>query len=103
MAECVEGTELVESWQKVTFAAFEVIVWSSNFFTWERLSLTEEKVLCFGSPVDCIHWVTAAQLTLLEDEMRRVERVNVRFLFNPSTFFFCDENIPLLTCLSWRG
>lgn len=28
-------------------------------------------------PVDCIHWVTAAQLTLLEDEMRRVERVNV--------------------------
>ncbi|XP_024364480.1 uncharacterized protein [Physcomitrium patens] len=28
-------------------------------------------------PVDCIHWVTAAQLTLLEDEMRRIERVNV--------------------------
>lgn len=31
----------------------------------------------YCSPVDCIHWVTAAQLTLLEDEMRRVERVNV--------------------------
>ncbi|KAH7366256.1 hypothetical protein KP509_18G070000 [Ceratopteris richardii] len=28
-------------------------------------------------PVDCIHWVTAPQLSLLEDEMRRVERVNV--------------------------
>jgi hypothetical protein len=29
------------------------------------------------SPVDCIYWVTPAQLTLLEDEMRIVERVNV--------------------------
>eukprot|EP00250_Pteridium_aquilinum_P005577 c15649_g1_i1 orf=395-1531(-) len=28
-------------------------------------------------PVDCIHWVTAAQLSMLEDEMRRTERVNV--------------------------
>ncbi|KAL2651990.1 hypothetical protein R1flu_020118 [Riccia fluitans] len=28
-------------------------------------------------PVDCIHWTSAQQLTLLEDEMRRVERVNV--------------------------
>lgn len=38
---------------------------------------------CF-SPVDCIHQTSAAQLSLLEDEMRRVERVNVRqehFLF----------------------
>ncbi|CAL5345922.1 unnamed protein product [Camellia sinensis] len=26
-------------------------------------------------PVDCIHWTSAAQLSLLEDEMRRVERV----------------------------
>jgi hypothetical protein len=33
------------------------------------------------SPVDCIHRVTAAQLTLLEDEMRRIERVNVCPLF----------------------
>lgn len=31
----------------------------------------------FFSPVDCIHWTSAAQLSLLEDEMRRVERVNV--------------------------
>lgn len=28
-------------------------------------------------PVDCIHWVTSPQLSLLEDEMRRIERVNV--------------------------
>ncbi|CAD6271493.1 unnamed protein product [Miscanthus lutarioriparius] len=28
-------------------------------------------------PVDCIHWTSAAQLSLLENEMRRVERVNV--------------------------
>ncbi|KAL3699856.1 hypothetical protein R1sor_017878 [Riccia sorocarpa] len=28
-------------------------------------------------PVDCIYWISAQQLTLLEDEMRRVERVNV--------------------------
>lgn len=31
-------------------------------------------------PVDCIHMTSAAQLTLLEDEMRRVERVNVAFM-----------------------
>ncbi|KAI8008107.1 hypothetical protein LOK49_LG07G02002 [Camellia lanceoleosa] len=29
-------------------------------------------------PVDCIHWTSATRLSLLEDEMRRVERVNVR-------------------------
>lgn len=28
-------------------------------------------------PVDCIHWTSAAQLSLLENEMRKVERVNV--------------------------
>ncbi|XP_008792330.1 chaperone protein dnaJ C76, chloroplastic [Phoenix dactylifera] len=28
-------------------------------------------------PVDCIHWTSAAQISLLEDEMRRMERVNV--------------------------
>lgn len=28
-------------------------------------------------PVDCIHWTSAAQVSLLEDEMRRMERVNV--------------------------
>lgn len=31
----------------------------------------------YFSPVDCIHWTSAPQLSLLEDEMRRVERVNV--------------------------
>ncbi|XLS81206.1 hypothetical protein HN51_047037, partial [Arachis hypogaea] len=30
----------------------------------------------YFSPVDCIHWTSAAQLSLLEDEMRRIERVN---------------------------
>ncbi|KAL9297740.1 hypothetical protein ACSQ67_023636 [Phaseolus vulgaris] len=30
-------------------------------------------------PVDCIHWTSAAQLSLLEDEMRRVERVNSKY------------------------
>ncbi|CAI8615691.1 unnamed protein product [Vicia faba] len=27
--------------------------------------------------VDCIHWTSPAQLSLLEDEMRRIERVNL--------------------------
>ncbi|CAN6573030.1 unnamed protein product [Malus baccata var. baccata] len=31
-------------------------------------------------PVDCIHWTSAAQLSLLKDEMRRVERVNVALM-----------------------
>ncbi|RDX79826.1 Chaperone protein dnaJ C76, chloroplastic [Mucuna pruriens] len=33
-------------------------------------------------PVDCIHWTSAAQLSLLEDEMRRVERVNVAIMLS---------------------
>ncbi|XVF14556.1 hypothetical protein REPUB_Repub09cG0071600 [Reevesia pubescens] len=33
-------------------------------------------------PVDCIHWTSAAQLSLLEDEMRRVERVNVAMMLS---------------------
>ncbi|KAK4398150.1 Chaperone protein DnaJ [Sesamum angolense] len=33
-------------------------------------------------PVDCIHWTSAAQLSLLEDEMRRVERVNVALMLS---------------------
>lgn len=33
-------------------------------------------------PVDCIHWTSAAQLTLLEDEMRRVERINVALMLS---------------------
>uniref|UniRef100_A0A7N0TIV5 Uncharacterized protein n=2 Tax=Kalanchoe fedtschenkoi TaxID=63787 RepID=A0A7N0TIV5_KALFE len=31
-------------------------------------------------PVDCIHWASFAQLSLLEDEMRRMERVNVALM-----------------------
>ncbi|KAF3778271.1 Chaperone protein [Nymphaea thermarum] len=33
-------------------------------------------------PVDCIHWTSAAQLSLLEDEMRRAERVNVGLMLS---------------------
>ncbi|GMI67520.1 DNA J protein C77 [Hibiscus trionum] len=33
-------------------------------------------------PVDCIHWTSAAQLSLLEDEMRMVERVNVALMLS---------------------
>lgn len=33
-------------------------------------------------PVDCIYWTSAAQLSLLEDEMRRVERVNVALMLS---------------------
>lgn len=39
-------------------------------------------IFCLFSPVDCIHWTSAAQISLLEDEMRRVERVNVSFMVN---------------------
>lgn len=39
------------------------------------IKLIEEAIE--SCPVDCIHWTSAAQLSLLEDEMRRVERVNV--------------------------
>ncbi|KAI3870469.1 hypothetical protein MKW92_023645 [Papaver armeniacum] len=33
-------------------------------------------------PVDCIHWTSAAQVSLLEDEMRRVERVTVALMLS---------------------
>ncbi|KAF5744073.1 dnaJ subfamily C member 2 [Tripterygium wilfordii] len=33
-------------------------------------------------PVDCIHMISAAQLSLLEDEMRRVERINVALMLS---------------------
>ncbi|KAL6329061.1 hypothetical protein AAG906_007351 [Vitis piasezkii] len=33
-------------------------------------------------PVDCIHWTSAAQLSLLEDEMRRVEKINVALMLS---------------------
>ncbi|KAL2937439.1 Chaperone protein DnaJ [Bienertia sinuspersici] len=47
--------------------------------TMEGLGSTSNAA-CLTSPVDCIHWTSAAQLSLLEDEMRRVERVNVALM-----------------------
>ena len=47
--------------------------------------------LFYYSPVDCIYWVTAAQLSLLEDEMRRVERVNVSVIVYPFFYIFVSE------------
>ncbi|XP_071702706.1 uncharacterized protein [Rutidosis leptorrhynchoides] len=43
-----------------------------------RSDLVQEAI--DSCPVDCIHWTSAAQLSLLEDEMRRVERVNVALM-----------------------
>lgn len=42
------------------------------------MTITGINLTMYFSPVDCIHWTSAAQLSLLEDEMRRIERVNVR-------------------------
>lgn len=33
-------------------------------------------------PVNCIHWVTAPQLSLLENEMRKMERTSAWLLMN---------------------
>eukprot|EP00249_Psilotum_nudum_P009236 c21806_g1_i1 orf=196-1476(+) len=33
-------------------------------------------------PVDCIHWVSSAEVSLLEAEMRKVERVNVGMMLS---------------------
>ncbi|KAL5554054.1 hypothetical protein UlMin_041455 [Ulmus minor] len=44
------------------------------------LALTD--FFCLFSPVDCIHWTSAPQLSLLEDEMCRVERVNVAMMLS---------------------
>ncbi|XP_024357455.2 chaperone protein dnaJ C76, chloroplastic [Physcomitrium patens] len=49
-------------------------------------------------PVDCIHWVTAAQLTLLEDEMRRVERVNVGMMLSGMGY----QSPDVFAQASWR-
>ncbi|XP_006654690.1 chaperone protein dnaJ C76, chloroplastic-like [Oryza brachyantha] len=40
-----------------------------------RTELIQEAI--DSCPVNCIHWTSAAQLSLLENEMRRIERVNV--------------------------
>ncbi|KAG0553693.1 hypothetical protein KC19_12G031600 [Ceratodon purpureus] len=49
-------------------------------------------------PVDCIHWVTAAQLTLLEDEMRRIERVNVAMMLSGMGF----QSPDVFAQANWR-
>ncbi|KAK8938488.1 Chaperone protein dnaJ 13 [Platanthera zijinensis] len=45
-----------------------------------KSSLVQEAI--DSCPVDCIHWTSAAQLSLLEDEMRRIERVNVGLMLS---------------------
>ncbi|CAK9228722.1 unnamed protein product [Sphagnum troendelagicum] len=49
-------------------------------------------------PVDCIHRVTAAQLTLLEDEMRRIERVNVGMMLSGMGY----QSPDVFSQASWR-
>lgn len=48
------------------------------------------------SPVDCIHQTSAAQLSLLEDEMRRVERVNVRRALLVAILLFIEKKHKFL-------
>ena len=71
----------------VNFCAYEILslqafapIALDKLFKVSKIVLVVRKYLrvFFFSPVDCIHWTSAAQLSLLEDEMRRVERVNVR-------------------------
>ncbi|OAE18598.1 hypothetical protein AXG93_1923s1540 [Marchantia polymorpha subsp. ruderalis] len=53
----------------------------------------------YHSPVDCIYWTSAQQLTLLEDEMRRMERVNVGLMLSgmgfqsPDVFTQCVKSV----------
>ncbi|BFI23703.1 ferredoxin [Marchantia polymorpha subsp. ruderalis] len=49
-------------------------------------------------PVDCIYWTSAQQLTLLEDEMRRMERVNVGLMLSGMGF----QSPDVFTQASWR-
>lgn len=51
-------------------------------------------------PVDCIHWTSAAQLSLLEDEMRRVERVNVAFML--SGMGSASVDVFRMACTRWE-
>ncbi|KAH9314763.1 hypothetical protein KI387_023390, partial [Taxus chinensis] len=50
-------------------------------------------------PVDCIHWTTAAQLSLLEDEMRQMERVNVGVML--SNMGFANTDVFARACSRW--
>eukprot|EP00850_Spirogloea_muscicola_P009891 SM000056S18009 [mRNA] locus=s56:633813:641862:+ [translate_table: standard] len=47
-------------------------------------------------PVNCIHWVSAQQLSLLEDEMRRVERVGMMLAGMGS------KGVDVFSQASWR-
>ncbi|KAJ6723594.1 hypothetical protein OIU74_008039 [Salix koriyanagi] len=51
-------------------------------------------------PVDCIHWTSAAQLSLLEDEMRRVERVNVALML--SGMGSAGADVFRMACSRWE-
>lgn len=49
-------------------------------------------------PVDCIYWVSAAALSLLEDEMRRMERVNVGVMLSGMG----SQSADVFSMASWR-
>ncbi|KAL3572531.1 hypothetical protein D5086_026435 [Populus alba] len=51
-------------------------------------------------PVDCIHWTSAAQLSLLEDEMRRVERINVALML--SGMGSAGADVFRMACSRWE-
>ncbi|XP_007048743.2 PREDICTED: chaperone protein dnaJ 16 [Theobroma cacao] len=51
-------------------------------------------------PVDCIHRTSAAQLSLLEDEMRRVERVNVALML--SGMGSASMDVFRMACSRWE-
>ncbi|KAL7605295.1 hypothetical protein Lser_V15G18785 [Lactuca serriola] len=57
-----------------------------------------------NSPVDCIHWTFAAQVSLLEDEMQRVERVNMGSSADVDTVskFIELESLSGVTKEEWR-
>ncbi|CAM0954428.1 unnamed protein product [Alopecurus aequalis] len=50
-------------------------------------------------PVDCIHWTSAAQLSLLENEMQRIERVDVGLM---SAGMGVSVNVFRMASASWE-
>ncbi|KAJ6811867.1 putative protein CAJ1 [Iris pallida] len=50
-------------------------------------------------PVDCIHWTSAAQISLLEDEMRRVERINVGLML---AGMGASSDVFRMACSRWE-
>lgn len=64
--------------------------------TADRPALVQEAIdTC---PVSCIYWVTAPQVTLLEDEMRRIERVNVAIMLSGQG----NKGADIFAQASWR-